>query len=75
MATSVKIGKREIPVDEPFAPGHRACIGCGQALAVRLAAKALGRDVVIANATGCIEIYTTMLPPDLLASTMDSHTI
>ncbi len=58
----VKFGKREIPLDEPFAPGHRGCIGCGEALAVRLAFKALGRDVVVANATGCIEIISSPLP-------------
>jgi len=53
---------RLVPRDEPFAPGHRACIGCGEALAVRLACKALGRSVVIANATGCMEIVSSPLP-------------
>jgi pyruvate ferredoxin oxidoreductase beta subunit len=43
-------------------PGHRACIGCGEALAVRLAAKALGRNAIIANATGCMEIISSPLP-------------
>jgi len=47
---------------ENFAPGHRACIGCGEALAVRLACKALGQNVIIANATGCIEIISSQLP-------------
>ncbi len=47
---------------ENFAPGHRACIGCGEALAVRLACKALGDDVIIANATGCMEIVSSQLP-------------
>lgn len=47
---------------EFFAPGHRACIGCGEALAVRLACKALGRSVIIANATGCMEIVSSPLP-------------
>jgi pyruvate ferredoxin oxidoreductase beta subunit len=47
---------------ENFAPGHRACIGCGEALAVRLACKALGDDVIITNATGCIEIISSQLP-------------
>ena len=45
-----------------FVPGHRACIGCGEALAVRLAAKALGQNVIIANATGCMEIVASPLP-------------
>lgn len=58
----VKFGKREISTDEPFASGHRGCIGCGEALAVRLAMKALGRDVAVANATGCIEIISSPLP-------------
>jgi pyruvate ferredoxin oxidoreductase beta subunit len=43
-------------------PGHRACIGCGEALAVRLACKALGQNVIIANATGCMEIISSPLP-------------
>lgn len=58
----VKFGKREISTDEPFASGHRGCVGCGEALAVRLAMKALGRDVIVANATGCIEIISSPLP-------------
>jgi len=47
---------------ENFAPGHRACIGCGEALAVRLACKALGQNVIVANATGCLEIISSLLP-------------
>jgi pyruvate ferredoxin oxidoreductase beta subunit len=47
---------------ENFAPGHRACIGCGEALAVRLAFKALGNNIVIASATGCMEIVSSPLP-------------
>jgi pyruvate ferredoxin oxidoreductase beta subunit len=47
---------------ENFAPGHRACIGCGEALAVRLACKALGQKVIVVTATGCIEIISSQLP-------------
>jgi len=47
---------------ERFAPGHRACIGCGEALAVRHVCKALGDNVIIANATGCMEIVSSQLP-------------
>ncbi len=47
---------------ESFAPGHRACVGCGEALAVRQACKALGRNVIIVNATGCMEVVSTPLP-------------
>ena len=51
------ITKREL-----FAPGHRACIGCGEALAVRLAVKALGQNIIIVNTTGCMEIVASQLP-------------
>ena len=47
---------------ERFAPGHRACIGCGEALAVRMACKVLGDNVIIVNATGCMEIVSSQLP-------------
>jgi pyruvate ferredoxin oxidoreductase beta subunit len=53
---------RVTPPDEGFAPGHRACIGCGEALAVRLATKAIGGNVIIANATGCMEVVSSQLP-------------
>ena len=53
---------RLIKKKENFAPGHRACIGCGEALAVRLAFKALDNNVIVANATGCMEIVASQLP-------------
>ncbi len=42
--------------------GHRACLGCGEALAARLVTESAGPDVMIANATGCLEIFTTPWP-------------
>jgi pyruvate ferredoxin oxidoreductase beta subunit len=42
--------------------GHRACQGCGEALAARLVTEAAGADVMIANATGCLEVFTTPWP-------------
>ena len=62
MAESVAFGRRAITTEEYFAPGHRACVGCAEALAVRLACKALGKNVIIANATGCMEIVSSPLP-------------
>ena len=53
---------RLVTEKEIFAPGHRACIGCGEALAVRLVCKALGQNVIMVNATGCIEIISSQLP-------------
>ena len=53
---------RPITTKENFAPGNRACVGCAEALAVRLTCKALGDDVIIAMATGCMEIVSSQLP-------------
>ena len=47
---------------EFIAPGHRACSGCGEVLAVRYVCKALGRNTIISNATGCMEIISSPLP-------------
>ena len=62
---------RSIPVEElrrrqprfsGLEAGHRACLGCGEALAARLVTEAAGPDVVYANATGCLEVFTTAWP-------------
>jgi pyruvate ferredoxin oxidoreductase beta subunit len=53
---------RTLTQKEYFTPGHRSCQGCAEALAVRLVAKAMGRNVIIANATGCMEIVSSPLP-------------
>ena len=58
----IKFGKNLVTADEFVAPGHSFCIGCGEALALRLACKALGKNIIIANVTGCIEISTSPLP-------------
>lgn len=54
--------RREQPRFQGLTAGHRACLGCGQALAARLVTEAAGPDVVIANATGCLEVFTTPWP-------------
>ncbi len=53
---------RLVDKKEYFSPGHRACQGCAEALAVRLVAKALGNNVIVASATGCMEIISSPLP-------------
>jgi len=58
----IKFGKRQVTTEEYLAPGHRACIGCGEALAMRLAFKALGPDSIVVCATGCMEIISSQLP-------------
>jgi pyruvate ferredoxin oxidoreductase beta subunit len=46
--------------------GHRACQGCGQALAARCAVDAAmhasGSRVMVVNATGCLEVCSTPSP-------------
>jgi pyruvate ferredoxin oxidoreductase beta subunit len=59
---SIKFGKNFVSTEEYLAEGHSFCTGCGEALALRLACKALGRNVIIANATGCTEVCTSPLP-------------
>jgi len=47
---------------ELIAPGHRACAGCGCVLSMRQALKALGKNVIVSQATGCMEVVTTPYP-------------
>jgi len=51
-----------LPKEELFTSGHRACQGCAEALAVRIVCKALGRNSIVAMATGCMEIVSSPLP-------------
>lgn len=54
--------RRSQPRFQGIESGHRACLGCGEALAARLVTEAAGPDVMIANATGCLEIFTAPWP-------------
>jgi pyruvate ferredoxin oxidoreductase beta subunit len=46
--------------------GHRACQGCGEALGARYAIdaamRATNRQLIAANATGCLEVFSTPYP-------------
>jgi pyruvate ferredoxin oxidoreductase beta subunit len=53
---------RLVKKEENFAPGHRACIGCGEALSIRQVFKAIDNNVIVVNATGCAEIFASQLP-------------
>jgi pyruvate ferredoxin oxidoreductase beta subunit len=48
--------------EEFAAPGHRACQGCAEILALRMALKVFGRNTIVCMATGCMEIISTPLP-------------
>ncbi|MDD5692064.1 MAG: thiamine pyrophosphate-dependent enzyme [Candidatus Omnitrophica bacterium] len=45
-----------------FKSGHTACAGCGQAIAARMVVEAAGPNTIIANNTGCLEVFTTKFP-------------
>jgi pyruvate ferredoxin oxidoreductase beta subunit len=54
-----KAEKKDKSQDHLFRSGHTACPGCGQSLAVRLVLRATGRDVIVVNSTGCLEIFSS----------------
>ncbi|MDD3345395.1 MAG: thiamine pyrophosphate-dependent enzyme [Candidatus Omnitrophica bacterium] len=45
-----------------FKSGHTACAGCGQAVAARLIIEAAGPNTIVANNTGCLEVFSTKYP-------------
>jgi len=56
------VKERDKFVDHLLCSGHTACPGCGQSLAARLVVRAAGRNVIIVNSTGCLEIFTSKYP-------------
>ncbi|MFN3527734.1 MAG: thiamine pyrophosphate-dependent enzyme, partial [Candidatus Altarchaeaceae archaeon] len=53
-------------MEELLAPGIRTCAGCGAAIAIRMVLRAVqkvvGKNFIVCNATGCIEVATTPYP-------------
>jgi len=58
MANLKELSKKE----EILSGGHRLCAGCGASIVVRQVLSALDAPVVVANATGCLEVATTIYP-------------
>lgn len=42
--------------------GHTACAGCGQAMGARAVLDAAGKNTIVVNNTGCLEVFTTKYP-------------
>jgi pyruvate ferredoxin oxidoreductase beta subunit len=42
-----------------FESGHRACHGCGMAIAVRHILRATGKNVIVVTPTGCLETFSS----------------
>jgi len=49
-------------VDEYFSSGHTACAGCAMPVVVRHALNVIGKDVIVVNATSCLEIVSSAYP-------------
>ena len=47
---------------ELFLSGHRACAGCAPATVLRLIMKATRGPTIVTNATGCMEVSSTIYP-------------
>jgi pyruvate ferredoxin oxidoreductase beta subunit len=45
-----------------FLSGHRACAGCASATVLRLIMKATRGPTIVTNATGCMEVASTIYP-------------
>ncbi len=54
--------KYKNPFEHLLNPGHTACPGCGQLVAARHVINACGKDTIITNATGCLEVTTSKYP-------------
>lgn len=52
----------ELLVEELFTSGHRLCAGCGAGTIMRMTLKATRGPTVVVNATGCVEVASTIYP-------------
>jgi len=48
--------------EKRFVPGHRTCAGCTIPIVVRTVLSATSKPVIVANATGCLEVTSTIYP-------------
>ncbi|MCJ7619297.1 MAG: thiamine pyrophosphate-dependent enzyme [Anaerolineae bacterium] len=61
MATALKL-KELSKKEDRLTSGHRLCAGCAAPIIVRQILAAIDEPVVVANATGCLEVSTTIYP-------------
>ena len=63
MADRIRIRLRDIVNNEErLSAGHRLCAGCAEPTVIRQILHAVESPVVIATATGCMEVSTTVYP-------------
>ena len=58
MATLKELSKKP----DYFTAGHRLCAGCGIPIIPKLLYKVTNYDIIVASATGCFEVATTIYP-------------
>lgn len=51
-----------LPEEELWAQGHRSCAGCGSSLTMKYVLKAAGKNTIIVQNTGCMEVVSTPYP-------------
>lgn len=59
--TSISI-KELVKVKPKLLPGHRHCPGCTTPIMVKLVLAVIDEPVVVVNATGCLQVATTIFP-------------
>jgi pyruvate ferredoxin oxidoreductase beta subunit len=45
-----------------ISPGHTTCAGCGVVIAIRQLSKGCPKDLIVSNATSCLEVTTSAYP-------------
>ena len=51
-----------VKIPQKLASGHRLCPGCGAGIVVNMVLSSIDKSVVVVNATGCLEVSTTVYP-------------
>jgi len=65
MAEKVKLNLKALAERErSLLPGHRACAGCGFPAILRIVLSVTEDPIIVVNATGCMEVVTSIFPYD-----------
>ncbi|MBC7249065.1 MAG: pyruvate ferredoxin oxidoreductase [Anaerolineae bacterium] len=59
---AIKLKELASTREERLVPGHRLCAGCAEPTIIRQIVNAIEEPIVIATATGCMEVATSVYP-------------
>jgi pyruvate ferredoxin oxidoreductase beta subunit len=59
---AIKLKELADAKEERLVPGHRLCAGCAEPTIIRQVVNAIEEPIVIATATGCMEVATSVFP-------------